>query len=129
MTPIAPISPVAAVTTSSAAAPVQAAPSAASVHKFQALMQQGHRVAPDLQVSQHPTAIGRLVGAEDKAMQSVMDQAEDFAARAPSMDTAQLVAGQIQMMDRMTMAMLQLNVGTAVAQGGKSAVQTLFKNQ
>ncbi|KTF38743.1 MULTISPECIES: type III secretion protein HrpB2 [Xanthomonas translucens group] len=129
MTPIAPISPVTAATTGSAAAPVPAAPSAASVHNFQALMQQGHRVAPDLQISQHPTAIGRLVGAEDKAMKTVMDQAEDFAARAPTMDMAQLAAGQVQMMDRMTVTMLQLNIGTAVAQGGKSAVQTLFKNQ
>ncbi|UKE42595.1 type III secretion protein HrpB2 [Xanthomonas translucens pv. secalis] len=129
MTPIAPISPVTAAMTGSAATPVQAAPSAASVHNFQALMQQGHRVAPDLQISQHPTAIGRLVRAEDKAMQSVMDQAEEFAARAPTMDMAQLAAGQMQMMDRMTMTMMQLNIGTAVAQGGKSAVQTLFKNQ
>ncbi|MFC6839785.1 type III secretion protein HrpB2 [Xanthomonas theicola] len=129
MTPIAPIAPVAPVAQAGAAAAPPAAPSAASVQQFQALLQQGHRVAPELQLSAHPTAIGRLVSAEDQALHSVFAQADDFAARAPTMDLNELVTAQMQMMDRMTVAMAQLNIGTAVAQGGKSAVQTLFKNQ
>ncbi|MFC3655670.1 type III secretion protein HrpB2 [Xanthomonas hyacinthi] len=118
-----------AVVPGSGVAPVAATPSAASVQQFQALLQQGHQVAPNLQLGQHPNAIGRLISAEDKAMHGLLAQADDFAARAPTMNMNELVAGQMQMMDRVTTAMVHLSVGTSVAQGGKSAVQTLFKNQ
>lgn len=132
MPPITPVAPVTAPTPVAATAPLAPptpVPAPTSVNHFQALLQQSRSNPPMLYGSGHPSTVGRLVQAEDRMMNDVLAKADHFAAQAHDMDMNSLVAGQMQLMGEMSAAMTHLTIGTSVAQGGKSAVQNLFKNQ
>ena len=132
MTVIAPIPPISSQTyfpNITTLPPVPEPVSAASKQRFQSLMQQSHAAPPLLYGSHHPSAVGRLVQAEDHMLQNVLDRSNAFAAHAAEMDVNTVVAGQMQLMGEMTAAMTHLTIGTSVAQSGKSAIQNLFKNQ
>ena len=131
MAAIPPISSLSAIgpTSPVSTGPVRTAPSVTSVQQFQSLLQNSQASPPMLYGTNHPSAVGRLVQAEDQLMQGVLSRADAFTAQSRTMDLNTLVAGQMQLMGEMTAAMTHLTIGASVAQSGKSAVQNLFKNQ
>ncbi|KVK76060.1 hypothetical protein WS90_25205 [Burkholderia cepacia] len=99
------------------------------VDRFQALMRDAQPVAPDVQHAGGPSAIDRVMGAQQQALDTTFQDVDAFVADAQAMSIAELTAHQMQLMSELTVATFNLNVGSGLAQSSKSAVQTLFKNQ
>ena len=129
---IAPIPPVTPVPAATPVAPVaQAAPAPAPqtlVDRFSALMQQiGH--GPDAQTRTHgPSQLSRMVDAENHAARATLENIQSFsigdAASMPEMAVA-----AVQMQSEMAVLSFKLNIVNTLAESGKTAVQTLMKNQ
>jgi type III secretion inner rod protein HrpB2 len=127
--PIAPVTPVPAITP---VAPVaQAAPAPAPqtlVDRFSALMQQiGH--GPGAQTRTHgPSQLSRMIDAENHAARATLENIQSFsigdAASMPEMAVA-----AVQMQSEMAVLSFKLNIVNTLAESGKTAVQTLMKNQ
>jgi type III secretion inner rod protein HrpB2 len=129
---IAPIPPVTPVPAATPVAPVaQAAPAPAPqtlVDRFSALMQQiGH--GPGAQTRTHgPSQLSRMVDAENHAARATLENIQSFsigdAASMPEMAVA-----AVQMQSEMAVLSFKLNIVNTLAESGKTAVQTLMKNQ
>ena len=129
---IAPIPPVTPVPAATPVAPVaQAAPAPAPqtlVDRFSALMQQiGH--GPGAQTRTHgPSQLSRMVDAENHAARATLENIQSFsigdAASMPEMAVA-----AVQMQSEMAILSFKLNIVNTLAESGKTAVQTLMKNQ
>ena len=129
---IAPIAPVTPVPATTPVAPVaQAAPAPAPqtlVDRFSALMQQiGH--GPGAQTRTHgPSQLSRMVDAENHAARATLENIQSFsigdAASMPEMAVA-----AVQMQSEMAVLSFKLNIVNTLAESGKTAVQTLMKNQ
>jgi type III secretion inner rod protein HrpB2 len=127
--PIAPVTPVPAITP---VAPVaQAAPAPAPqtlADRFSALMQQvGH--GPGAQTRTHgPSQLSRMIDAENHAARATLENIQSFsigdAASMPEMAVA-----AVQMQSEMAVLSFKLNIVNTLAESGKTAVQTLMKNQ
>jgi type III secretion inner rod protein HrpB2 len=122
---IAPIAPVTAVP---APTPAAAAAPQTLVDRFSALMQQvGH--GPGAPTRTHgPSQLSRIVDAEDDAARATLESIQSFsigdAASMPEMAVA-----AVQMQSEMAMLSFKLNIVNTLAESGKTAVQTLMKNQ
>ena len=129
---IAPIPPVTPVPAATPVAPVaQAAPAPAPqtlVDRFSALMQQiGH--GPGAQTRTHgPSQLSRMIDAENHAARATLENIQSFsigdAASMPEMAVA-----AVQMQSEMAVLSFKLNIVNTLAESGKTAVQTLMKNQ
>lgn len=131
---IAPIAPVTPVPATTPVAPVaQAAPAPAPapqtlVDRFSALMQQiGH--GPGAQTRTHgPSQLSRMIDAQDHAAKATLENIQSFsigdAASMPEMAVA-----AVQMQSEMAVLSFKLNIVNTLAESGKTAVQTLMKNQ
>jgi len=129
---IAPIPPVTPVPAATPVAPVaQAAPAPAPqtlVDRFSALMQQiGH--GPDAQTRTHgPSQLSRMIDAENHAARATLESIQSFSIG----DTAsmpEMAVAAVQMQSEMAVLSFKLNIVNTLAESGKTAVQTLMKNQ
>lgn len=108
------------------AAPVP--PEPALVDRFTALMQQigsgpaGHAHAHG------PSQLHRMIDAEDTAARTAFDNIQSLSISNLG-NGPEAAASIIQMQNEMAMLSFKLNMVNTMAQSGKSAVQTLMKNQ
>jgi len=130
MTLIPPVPPIAANSgISMQALPPTAAPNQALVNRFQALMQSSSPLPPAMQRVGEPSMMSRVIDVQNDSVRSVTEHIDAFSMQAPTMDLQQMAAQQMKLMHELTMVGFNLNVSVGVAQSGKNAVQTLFKNQ
>ncbi|CAG2137383.1 hypothetical protein [Cupriavidus plantarum] len=94
------------------------------------------RAASDMQTrsqeaspAQRPSAITEMVGAQDDMFNDLQHRVQAFQQAAPTMDQREMTAQMVQLQYHMADAMARLELGVGFAQGGKSAVQNLMKNQ
>ena len=127
---IAPVPPVSPVAPAAPVAPAEAAPSAppALVDRFAALMQQIGQ-GPAGQARTHgPSQLSRIVGAEDQAAKATLETIQSFSiGETTSMPEA--AAAVMHMQSDMAVLSFKLNVVNTLAESGKTAIQTLMKNQ
>ncbi|PPU18253.1 type III secretion protein HrpB2 [Xanthomonas arboricola] len=130
MTLIPPVATITASTglTTPAASPT-AAPNQALVSRFQALMQSSSPLPPAMQRVGEPSMMSRMVDVQNDGVRSMTEHIDAFSTQAPTMGLNDLVAQQMKLMNEVTMVGFNLNVSVGVAESGKNAVQTLFKNQ
>ncbi|PPU72454.1 type III secretion protein HrpB2 [Xanthomonas cucurbitae] len=130
MTIIPPVAPIAASTgVSTQALAPGVAPHQTLVNRFQTLMQSSSALPPQMQRVGEPSMMSRIVDVQNDSVRTISDHIEAFSAQAPNLGPQEMAAQQIKLMNELTMVGFNLNVSVGVAQSGKSAVQTLFKNQ
>ena len=78
---------------------------------------------------QGPSTISQAVATQDEAYGALTQKIDAFEASSGSMSLQQVEAQSLQIQHEITEQMVKIYTGTAVAQGGKSTVQTLMKNQ
>lgn len=107
--------------------------SAESEARFRQLLD---RAASDLQTrsleaspTQRPSAITELVGAQDDMFSQLQQRVQAFQEAAPSLDQREFTAQMVQLQYQLADSMARIELGVGFAQGGKSAVQNLMKNQ
>jgi type III secretion inner rod protein HrpB2 len=116
-----------------------AGPAAASMQSMQAPNGLGERFSQALAEArfvpeqgahvQGPSAVSQAVSAQDAAFDTLTTKIDTFEASSASLSVQQVAAQSLQIQREITSQMVKIYVGTAVAQGGKSTVQTLMKNQ
>ena len=83
--------------------------------------------------TQAPGGLGerfsQAVSAQDETFQALTTKLDAFEASSGTLSIQQMAAQSLQIQHEITTQMVKIYVGTAVAQGGKSTVQTLMKNQ
>lgn len=107
--------------------------SAESETRFRQLLD---RAASDMQTrgleaspTQRPSAITELVGAQDDMFSQLQHRVQAFQEAAPSLDQREFTAQMVQLQYQLADSMARIELGVGFAQGGKSAVQNLMKNQ
>jgi type III secretion inner rod protein HrpB2 len=129
--PIPPVAPAAGPTgvaaTTATAAPV-APPEPALVDRFTALMREvGH--GPAGRVHSHgPSQLHRMIDDQDLAAKATFDNVHALSISGLG-SGPEAAATIMQMQSEMAMLSFKLNMVNTVAESGKSAVQTLMKNQ
>ncbi|SMQ95994.1 type III secretion protein HrpB2 [Xanthomonas fragariae] len=130
MTLVPPVAPITASTSlSTQAVSPMAAPNQTLVNRFQALMQSSSPLPPTMQRVGEPSMLSRLVDVQNNGVRTMNEHVDAFSMQAPTMGMEEMVSQQMKLMNELTMVGFNLNVSVGVAQSGKSAVQTLFKNQ
>lgn len=76
-----------------------------------------------------PSMVSEAVTAQDEAYAALTDKVNAFSASSGNMSMQEVAAQTLQIQNEITDQMVKIYTGTAVAQGGKSTVQTLMKNQ
>lgn len=109
---------------------VTAPASAEQADKFKAMLDQATLSAQSRpQAASGPSAIANVVDSQDAAFNELGAQMQTFQANAPTMDPRAFSAEMVNMQFKVADAMARLELGVGFAQGGKSAVQNLMKNQ
>ncbi|MBB3834383.1 type III secretion inner rod protein HrpB2 [Xanthomonas arboricola] len=131
MTLIPPVPPITAGSgvSTPALSPTAAAPNQTLVSRFQALMQSSNPLPPAMQRAGEPSMVSRVIDVQNDGVRTVAEHIDAFSMQAPTMGLQEITAQQIKLMHELTMVGFNLNVSVGVAQSGKNAVQTLFKNQ
>ncbi|KGK59192.1 MULTISPECIES: type III secretion protein HrpB2 [Xanthomonas] len=131
MTLIPPVPPITAGSgvSTPALSPTAAAPNQTLVSRFQALMQSSNPLPPAMQRAGEPSMVSRVIDVQNDGVRTVAEHIDAFSMQAPTMGLQEMTAQQIKLMHELTMVGFNLNVSVGVAQSGKNAVQTLFKNQ
>ncbi len=97
--------------------------------RFRAALEQA-RLAPESGSHLHgPSAVSQAVAAQDQAFGELTEKIDAFEAASGDLTMQQVQAQSLQIQREITEEMVKIYTGTAVAQGGKSTVQTLMKNQ
>lgn len=78
---------------------------------------------------QGPSTISQAVATQDEAFGALTQKIDAFESSSGNMSLQQVEAQSLQIQREITEQMVKIYTGTAVAQGGKSTVQTLMKNQ
>ena len=98
--------------------------------KFKAMLDQATLSAQSRpHAASGPSAIANVVDSQDAAFNELGAQMQTFQANAPTMDPRAFSAEMVNMQFKVADAMARLELGVGFAQGGKSAVQNLMKNQ
>ncbi|NIJ93647.1 type III secretion inner rod protein HrpB2 [Xanthomonas campestris] len=130
MTLIPPVAPITASSgLSTPAISPTAAPNQALVNRFQALMQSSSPLPPAMQRVGEPSMVSRMVDVQNDGVRTIAEHIDAFSMQAPTMGLQEMASQQMKLMHELTMVGFNLNVSVGVAQSGKNAVQTLFKNQ
>lgn len=130
MTLIPPVAPITAGTAlSTSAVSPMATPNQALVNRFQALMQSSSPLPPAMQRVGEPSMVSRMVDVQNDGVRTMTEHIDAFSMQAPTMGLQEMASQQMKLMHELTMVGFNLNVSVGVAQSGKNAVQTLFKNQ
>ncbi|MGI4858671.1 MAG: hypothetical protein ACRYHA_17475 [Janthinobacterium lividum] len=111
---------------------VAAPASAEQVDKFKTMLDQAtsnvQSQSPS-HVATGPSAIADVVDSQDAAFNQLGSEMEAFQANATTMDPRAFSAQMVRMQFQVADAMAKIELGVGFAQGGKSAVQNLMKNQ
>jgi len=75
------------------------------------------------------TPATRFVQAQEDALRQTYADVRAFSLQAPSMSMQEMSARHIELSYQLSMVQVQFNAGVYVAQGSKSGLQTLMKNQ
>ena len=126
VTPVAPVAPVAAVAPVAPAAPAPAPQTL--VDRFSALMQQVGQ-GPAGQTRTHgPSQLSRMIDAEDHAAKATLESIQSFSI-GDGASMPEMAVAAVQMQSEMAILSFKLNIVNTLAESGKTAVQTLMKNQ
>ena len=124
---IAPVPPVSPVAPAAPVAPAEAAPSAL-VDRFAALMQQVGQGPAGHARTHGPSQLSRFVGAEDQAAKATLETIQSFSI-GDTTSMPEAAAAVMHMQSDMAVLSFKLNVVNTLAESGKTAIQTLMKNQ
>ncbi|WP_347556985.1 hypothetical protein [Robbsia sp. KACC 23696] len=104
--------------------------SADQVDKFKTMLDQATLNAQsNPHASTGPSAIANVVDSQDAAFNQIGSEMQSFQANATTMDPREFTATMVRMQFQVADAMARIELGVGFAQGGKSAVQNLMKNQ
>lgn len=102
-------------------------PTEALVERFNRLMESAP--APQAAESGMPTVLTQFVRDQQALYTQIGEKTLAVGQAADSMNLAQLAVRQIELMQAVGRAQTQFTAVTAIAQGAKSGLQTLMKNQ
>jgi len=129
--PLPPIStlvpPSAPQSTAPAAPRVQ--PASELVDLFRSKLEAARMAPPDASRVHGPSALTDMVTHQDQAFAQMGGQIDRFAAEAPYMSQQELVGATTKIQFEAAEMACKMYGGQMVAQGVKSSVQTLMKNQ
>ena len=129
--PLPPIStlvpPSAPQSTAPAAPRVQ--PASELVDLFRSKLEAARMAPPDASRVHGPYALTNMVTRQDQAFAQMGGQIDRFAAEAPYMSQQELVGATTKIQFEAAEMACKMYGGQMVAQGVKSSVQTLMKNQ
>lgn len=97
--------------------------------RFREALTQARLVPEQGERIQGPSAVSQAVSTQDEAFGALTQKIDAFEASSGDMSLQQVQAQSLQIQREITEEMVKIYTGTAVAQGGKSTVQTLMKNQ
>ncbi|WP_118182919.1 hypothetical protein [Paraburkholderia phosphatilytica] len=97
--------------------------------RFKQALAEARLVPEDGSHMQGPSSISQAITTQDQAFGALTAKIDAFEASSGSMSMQQVTAQSLQIQHEITGQMVKIYTGTAVAQGGKSTVQTLMKNQ
>jgi type III secretion inner rod protein HrpB2 len=131
--PIQPLPPIATLapqpTTPAGPAAPSAQPSGELVDLFRSKLEAARMAPPDASRVHGPSAITEAVTRQDQAFAQMSGQIDRFAAEAPYMTQQELVGATTKIQFEAAEMACKMYGGQMVAQGVKSSVQTLMKNQ
>ena len=131
--PIPPLPPIATLAPQSAAPAAPAAPRAQPagelVDLFRSKLEAARMAPPDASRVHGPSALTEAVTRQDQAFAQMGGQIDRFAAEAPYMSQQELVGATTKIQFEAAEMACKMYGGQMVAQGVKSSVQTLMKNQ
>ncbi|WP_429499441.1 hypothetical protein ACQUFY_21240 [Robbsia andropogonis] len=104
-------------------------PSAQLVDLFRSKLDSARLAPPSMSHTQGPSALSDVVTQQDQAVANLRGEVDKFAGDASTMSMQEAAAQSIKVQLMVSEMVGKLYVGEAVAQGGKSSVQTLMKNQ
>jgi type III secretion inner rod protein HrpB2 len=128
--PIQPLPPIGTLAPQQAtpAAP-RAQPPSELVDLFRSKLEAARMAPPDASRVHGPSAITEAVTRQDQAFAQMSGQVDRFAAEAPFMSQQELVGATTKIQFEAAEMACKIYGGQMVAQGVKSSVQTLMKNQ
>ncbi|MGN6318449.1 hypothetical protein [Trinickia sp.] len=97
--------------------------------RFREALEQARLVPEQSGHIQGPSTISRAITQQDEAFGALTERINAFEAQSGNMSIQQVAAQTMAIQHAVTDEMVKIYTGTAVAQGGKSTVQTLMKNQ
>lgn len=97
--------------------------------RFREALAQARLVPEQAGRIQGPSTVSQAVAMQDEAFGALTAKIDAFEATSGDMSLQQVQAQSLQIQREITEEMVKIYTGTAVAQGGKSTVQTLMKNQ
>lgn len=131
--PIPPLPPISTLAPQSAAPVAPAAPRAQPagelVDLFRSKLEAARMAPPDASRVHGPSALTEAVTRQDQAFAQMGGQIDRFAAEAPYMSQQELVGATTKIQFEAAEMACKMYGGQMVAQGVKSSVQTLMKNQ
>jgi len=132
--PIPPLPPIATLAQpsapqSTAAAAPRAQPAGELVDLFRSKLEAARMAPPDASRIHGPSALTEAVTRQDQAFAQMGGQIDRFAAEAPYMSQQELVGATTKIQFEAAEMACKMYGGQMVAQGVKSSVQTLMKNQ
>jgi type III secretion inner rod protein HrpB2 len=131
--PIQPLPPIATLapqpTTPAGPAAPRVQPPGELVDLFRSKLEAARMAPPDASRVHGPSAITAAVTRQDQAFAQMGGQIDRFAAEAPFMTQQELVGATTKIQFEAAEMACKMYGGQMVAQGVKSSVQTLMKNQ
>ena len=131
--PIPPLPPIATLAPQASASVAPAAPRAQPagelVDLFRSKLEAARMAPPDASRIHGPSALTDMVTRQDQAFAQMGGQIDRFAAEAPYMSQQELVGATTKIQFEAAEMACKMYGGQMVAQGVKSSVQTLMKNQ
>lgn len=97
--------------------------------RFREALEQARLVPEQSGHIQGPSTISQAITQQDEAFGALTERINAFEAQSGNMSMQQVAAQTMAIQHAVTDEMVKIYTGTAVAQGGKSTVQTLMKNQ
>ena len=131
--PIPPLPPISTLApqqaTPAAPAAPRAQPAGELVDLFRSKLEAARMAPPDASRVHGPSALTEAVTRQDQAFAQMGGQIDRFAAEAPYMSQQELVGATTKIQFEAAEMACKMYGGQMVAQGVKSSVQTLMKNQ
>lgn len=127
--PIRTLPPLSHVSPAAAPAGVKPAPSADLVDLFRSKLDAARMAPPDASRVHGPSALTEAVTREDQAFAQLGGHVDRFTVAAPQMSQQELVASTMKIQYEAAQMMCKMYGSQMVAQGIKTSVQTLMKNQ
>ncbi|MGN6084820.1 hypothetical protein [Trinickia sp.] len=97
--------------------------------RFREALEQARLVPEQSGHIQGPSTLSQAVTTQDEAFGALTERINAFEAQSGNLSIQEVAAQTMAIQHAVTDEMVKIYTGTAVAQGGKSTVQTLMKNQ